>query len=1163
MRRTSQLARTVLKASRRPTTRLNPPTLARTKSPKESNVSITQPDRPSSRVHKRLASSQPVIDEQHSDQTLLAISDSPPEADPPTDPAPEKPPRRQRAPVTPSPSLPKDTDDRPQLPPGLNILWLPDSPPDSTALPPPELFDEALTNLHITLHPQTQHRAAYSSPAGPPIEPTLALYCPVEGGEYVLDDTVRELARRIGAEVLVIDSLHLAAGEWGHFGKAANAIQLPRNPLHYHPSPPPSPSRRLSSVTEEEDDSEPGYFPPAGVSQMTLHVLAPVAASRGRPSSVFAPSRSSPTPSRIKAFFDELINMPSPSSSESSQPQRIRPRIVYIRDFPTLAPTAPTWYPHLLSAVRARRTGPIARPSYPVACPMTIVCGVTPPLVGPSSFVLSAFPGSFSMPVGAQAPSSSDSVSRRRRHTARSSSGISTSSAGPNISATYLQSSSEWGEDDYATRTREKRLRERLRRWERNGDAALLEDVPRLFASSPPGYSPLISGGTNGSSQAITQPAPPYAPADFDAPRQPILLLGGGSPPFLDMLGSGLGDSEDGNVGGTSGKFFRASVILPSSRNQGAERKCRMTRRREVNELAMRLGVGGIGGVLEAGTKDVADSASAGGIEAGAEVDQIAKDSEPNYGELEADAEIIGSSADAEHQPDIDASSSTGLQHPEEHEMWEDWSTRVEPWSSIRQIADRAVGIVVSSSIISPAVSPSTTSKTFGATLESTPVPWSAIHRAWAAQRSSRDLRRAWSKDARVRVPRESQPEDATEDELDALELEDGEEGRLIDEVVEKVKQDEDLDPHEKRLLGCIVDPATLSTTFAQVHLPPHTIDSVRTLVSLPLLYPAAFQTGILKEHAMTGCLLFGPPGTGKTLVVRALAKEAGCRMLMVSPSDVMDMYVGEGEKLVKAVFSLARRLSPCVVFLDEIDALFGARSSARDSGGAMAHRGVITEFMQEMDGLKSQSGVEERVVVIGATNRPFDLDDAVLRRLPRRLLVDLPGEREREGILGILLRDETLGLDVDVKALARQTESFSGSDLKHLCVSAALDAVKEGVSVPWKSSLEASTQDHPMNNEDASASDSSTAHSRTIHHRHFTKALKEITPSSSESLGSLADLRRWNEQFGEGQREKRRIQVWGKGKFGFVEASLGTGLDEGRVADPRAMARRATSIDK
>lgn len=551
---------------------------------------------------------------------------------------------------------------------------------------------------------------------------------------------------------------------------------------------------------------------------MTLHVLAPVAASRGRPSSVFAPSRSSPTPSRIKAFFDELINMPSPLSPESSQPQRIRPRIVYIRDYPTLAPTAPTWYPHLLSAVRARRTGPIARPSSPVTCPMTIVCGVTPPLVGSSSFALSAFPGPFSMSVGAQAPSSLGSVSGRRRHTARPGPGISTSSVGSSISATYLQPS-EWGEDDYATRAREKRLRERLRRWDRNGDAALLEDVPRLFASSPSGYSLLSNGGANGSSQAIAQPASPYPSADFDAPRPPILLLGGGSSPFLDMLGSGQGDSEDGNSGGgASGKFFRASVILPSSRDQDAERKCRMTRRREVNELAMRLGVGGIGGVLEAGAKGVDDSTSTEGVEASAETDPIVKDSKPNYGELEADAEIIRSSADAEHQPENDEPSLTGPQYPEEYEMWEDWSTRVEPWSSIRQIADRAVGSVVSSSIISPAVSPSATFKALGATLEPTSVSWSAIHRAWAAQRSSRHLRRAWSRDARVRVPRESQSDDATEDELDALELEDGEEGRLIDEVVEKIKQDEDLDPHEKRLLGCIVDPGKLHSLDSMVH---------------------------------------------------------------------------------------------------------------------------------------------------------------------------------------------------------------------------------------------------------------------------------------------------------------------------------------------------------
>jgi ATP-dependent 26S proteasome regulatory subunit len=106
--------------------------------------------------------------------------------------------------------------------------------------------------------------------------------------------------------------------------------------------------------------------------------------------------------------------------------------------------------------------------------------------------------------------------------------------------------------------------------------------------------------------------------------------------------------------------------------------------------------------------------------------------------------------------------------------------------------------------------------------------------------------------------------------------------------------------------------------------------------------------------------------------------------------------YVGEGEKLVRGVFTLARRISPCVVFIDEIDALLGARFSGRGGGGDLAHRGVITEFMQEMDGLKTNK--DTNVVVIGATNRPFDLDDAVLRRLPRRLLIDLPGEKERDG---------------------------------------------------------------------------------------------------------------------------------------------------------------------
>jgi hypothetical protein len=105
----------------------------------------------------------------------------------------------------------------------------PDAPPlppadDGDALPPPAVFADALTSVRVALHPQTQHRGAYASPTGAPVEPALALYCPIEGGDYVVDETVRELARQTGADVLVIDAVQLAAGEWGTFGKGKSSF---------------------------------------------------------------------------------------------------------------------------------------------------------------------------------------------------------------------------------------------------------------------------------------------------------------------------------------------------------------------------------------------------------------------------------------------------------------------------------------------------------------------------------------------------------------------------------------------------------------------------------------------------------------------------------------------------------------------------------------------------------------------------------------------------------------------------------------------------------------------------------------------------------------------------------------------------------------------------
>ncbi|RDB21505.1 CDP-diacylglycerol--inositol 3-phosphatidyltransferase [Hypsizygus marmoreus] len=1033
---------------------------------------------------------------------------TPPSADPPED-APlavdpseslEKPKiRRARVSVTSS----KDSESV-QLPEGLDILWTPDPEQadadalHASALPPPENFDDALNNLLICLHPQTQHRAIYSSPLGAPTEPTLALSCPIEGGDYIIDATVRELARRTGAEVLVLDAVQLAAGEWGQFGPAANALSLPRNPLHFPSSSVSSsavPSRALSA--EEDDDEQDSALQVfSQPRKMTLALMAtPI--MQGRTILTSSSSRRNAPPSKIKVFFDTLVNTPSKSDASSSPTSSgSRPRLIYIRDFPTLAPTSSSWYPPLLSAVRERRRGPISRPSSPVSSPIAIVFGMTPPLTPPVP----------------QSPSNSGLVSLL----------MSRNASAAQLSGEPKTGKFSWGEDDIAEKAREKRLRDRLKRWEK-GDAALLEEFPKLSATQE---------------------------GEDNDDKPDIIVIGANGIPGLSSGSSTSGNGQTGPHGDSS--FFRTSVLVPKVRSIAEERAARVTRRREINELTMRMGVGAAGGIMEQESATI-----------------IHTESSP------ATSNIEDKPADASHHHHL--------------RMWEDWGNRIEVWANVRRIADRALGNTLAIARISGSAEK--------ATLDSTIVPWSAVYKAWVAHRSSKDLRTSWLKEA-FSVSKPSRELD----EADEGSEEDNK--KQTDEVIERIKNESELDSHEQRLLSCIVDSASMPTSFDQVHLPPHTIDSVRTIVSLPLLHPQAFQQGILKQHGMTGCLLFGPPGTGKTLVVRALAKEAGCRMMTISPSDVMDMYVGEGEKLVKAVFSLARRLSPCVVFLDEIDALFGARMSARESGGAFAHRGVITEFMQEMDGLKSSK--EDSVIVIGATNRPFDLDDAVLRRLPRRLLVDLPGQKEREEILKILLRDETLGDDLDISALAKKTENFSGSDLKHLCVSAALDAVKERVHLPWVTpqttqptpaavtplseasstpslggpetsepvSMPLPSSEPPCAEASIIAADGSSTtaptavvidpspapHSRVLHLHNFAKALTEITPSSSETLGSLAELRKWNDEFGEGRRDKKRQQFWGKGRFGFTDKGDKEG-DNAKVLHSLSEPSKSTAV--
>ncbi|KAF8321679.1 AAA-domain-containing protein [Clavulina sp. PMI_390] len=987
------------------------------------------------------------------------------------------------------------------------ILWQPRDPPPPVSPPPyppgedpfdaglpePWLLQDAYEALLLALHPQTQHRATYSSNNGLSAEPTLGFYCPIEGGDYIIDATVRSLAQRAKADVVVIDAVELSAGEHGMYGKPASVIQFQENPLK-DPSAEPSTSSaprskrasgREEELEEDDDASSPIMF--GGPAAFTIQIptgdspLPLVRSSRGG-SGVLSPmSRgSSISAQRVKAFFDDLLNLTGPASPDAPEKDidaLRRPRIVYVRNYAHIAEHVPAWFPGLQAAVRARRQGPMARPTSPVTGPTVIVLGSCPPLSeGPaphpaprmSSNILSLIANGGRVPPPPKPPA-------------------------------QMQS---WSEKDRLSR--ERRLKDRLRRWQR-GAEALLEDIPPFYPSS--------------SSSPTAGRRPPGSP---EMALGNLIAI-----PFGRPAGEGSGSEASPTDG-----YFRVVGLVPRARNERLERYTRMRKRLKANELALKLAVAEAGGNL-VGTPTP---------------------------DLESVVETL--EAAEHHDSSTEGSTNASATFPEPPSITRPVSFTdsclytFKPWRELKRVADSVVGAALSAHAAEKglvAVDPS---------IEPTTVTWDQVSRSVESNAESTSLRNAW-------IQGLSSFKDL-EDPLGAQAVSDGP-MPVVDEVIEAVRKDPDLDQHEQRLLGCIVDPATMPTSFKSVHLPPSTIDAVRTMVSLPLLYPQAFSTGILKTHAMEGALLFGPPGTGKTLLARAIARESGARMMIIKPSDVMDMYVGEGEKLVRSVFTLARRLSPAVVFIDEIDALFGARVSNRDSGGTMAHRGIITEFMQEMDGLKTSR--DSRVIVIGATNRPFDLDDAVLRRLPRRILVDLPGPKEREEILGILLRDEQLAEDVDLKALSLKTESFSGSDLKYLCIAAALDAVKESVEVPWavpsktvvkaisapsETSPTSPSPDTPDTTPETVPAPSpspsppspssttlstlasltspspETSPTRTLAARHFAKALREITPSASESLGTLGALRRWNEEFGEGAALKgRKRRGWGD-RFGF-----------------------------
>ncbi len=203
------------------------------------------------------------------------------------------------------------------------------------------------------------------------------------------------------------------------------------------------------------------------------------------------------------------------------------------------------------------------------------------------------------------------------------------------------------------------------------------------------------------------------------------------------------------------------------------------------------------------------------------------------------------------------------------------------------------------------------------------------------------------------------------------------------------------------------------------------------------------------------GVLLVGPPGTGKTLLARAVAGEAGVPFLSISGSDFVEMFVGVGASRVRDLFTEAKKSSPSIIFIDEIDAV-GRQRGAGLGGGNDEREQTLNQLLVEMDGF----GTNEGVIVMAATNRPDVLDRALLRpgRFDRQITVNYPDVKGREEILKVHSRGKPLGPDVDLKTIAKSTAGFTGADLENLLNEAALLAARQGLKAITESHIEEAT---------------------------------------------------------------------------------------------------------
>ncbi|KAG6530413.1 hypothetical protein ZIOFF_012645 [Zingiber officinale] len=325
----------------------------------------------------------------------------------------------------------------------------------------------------------------------------------------------------------------------------------------------------------------------------------------------------------------------------------------------------------------------------------------------------------------------------------------------------------------------------------------------------------------------------------------------------------------------------------------------------------------------------------------------------------------------------------------------------------------------------------------------------------------------------------------------------------------------------EKRIRPEVIPANEIGVTFDDIGALDEIKESLQELIMLPLKRPDLFNGGLLKP--CRGILLFGPPGTGKTMLAKAIANDAGASFINVSMSTITSKWFGEDEKNVRALFSVAAKVSPTIIFVDEVDAMLGQRTRV---GEHEAMRKIKNEFMTRWDGLLTKSG--ERILVLAATNRPFDLDEAIIRRFERRIMVGLPSPQSRELILKKLLSKEKVD-GIDYKEVAMMTEGYSGSDLKNLCVTAAYRPVKELLQRERSKELE-KEKENTGEGDSSSANSANTGENgetavvlRPLNMDDLKQAKNQVSASFAAEGSVMNELKQWNDLYGEGGSRKRQ----------------------------------------